>query len=121
MAISIIILLAALLPIVAAGSAKFGSKDFTNHEPRSWLASQSGWRGRANAAQANTFEALPFFYAVLLFAHFSDVEPSKIQWYAAIWLLLRLGYILAYIKDLATLRSLLWLASFITLGILLFI
>lgn len=120
MSIALIIFLAALLPFVAAVSAKFGGDDFTNHESRGWLAKQVGWRGRANAAQANTFEALPFFYVALLYAHFGGADPHLIQWYAGAWLLLRLAYLLAYIKDKASMRSLLWAISFAINGLLLF-
>ena len=62
------VLVAALLPIVCAGIAKWGTfgkprRDggFDNENPRAWLARQTDWRARANAAQANSFEALPFF------------------------------------------------------------
>lgn len=120
MSVALLIFLAALLPFVAAVSAKFGGDGFTNHEPRGWLAKQSGWRGRANAAQTNTFEALPLFYAALLYAHFSGVEPELIHWYGVAWLVFRLAYIVAYIKDKASLRSLLWAISFAINGLLLF-
>jgi MAPEG family len=67
-----ILLFAALLPIVCAGIAKWGvfgksrkEGGYDNHSPRQWLERQSGWRARANAAQANTFEALPFFFATV--------------------------------------------------------
>ena len=54
------VLAAALLPIVCAGIAKYGmfatapgKGGYDNNNPRSWLARQTDWRGRANAAQAN--------------------------------------------------------------------
>ena len=61
------VILAGFLPIIAAGIAKFGptenaaSAHYDNNQPREWLAKQTGLRARANAAQANTFESLPFF------------------------------------------------------------
>ena len=62
------VLIAALLPIVCAGIAKWGAFNkprrdggYDNANPRAWLARQTDWRARANAAQANSFEALPFF------------------------------------------------------------
>lgn len=60
------VILAILLPIIAAGIAKFGpteiavSDPYDNNQPRQWLAKQTGLRARANAAQANIFESLPF-------------------------------------------------------------
>ncbi|RYF52589.1 MAG: hypothetical protein EOO29_57805 [Comamonadaceae bacterium] len=64
------VLIAALLPVVCAVLAKRGSFRLSdNGDPRSWLARQTGWRGRANAAQANSFEALPFFIGAVVIAH----------------------------------------------------
>ncbi|HHU93520.1 MAG TPA: hypothetical protein GXX62_00300 [Alcaligenaceae bacterium] len=120
MNLALFIFLAALLPFVAAVSAKLGGENFSNHTPREWLAKQSGWRARANAAQANTFEALPLFYAALLYAHFNGGSPELIQWYAMAWLLFRLAYLAAYIMDKATLRSLCWAIAFAINGLLLF-
>lgn len=120
MSIAWIILLATFVPFVATLSAKIGGVGFTNNEPRGWLLTQTGWRARANAAQINIFETLPFFYAALLYAHFNQGNAQLIQWYAISWLVLRLLYILAYIKDWASLRSLLWALSFVTSGLILF-
>jgi uncharacterized MAPEG superfamily protein len=70
------VLLAALLPYACAYLAKSGGfgkprsqGGYDNQDPRAWLARQTDWRARANAAQANTFEALPFFFAAVLIAH----------------------------------------------------
>src|SRR6218665_783290 len=69
------IIVPSLLPIACAGPAKskgFGRPrregGFDNHDPRAWLARQQGWQARANAAQANSFEALPLFIAGVLVA-----------------------------------------------------
>ncbi len=70
------VLVAALLPIVCAGIAKWGTfrtprsqGGYDNVDPRAWLARQTDWRARANAAQANSFEALPFFIGAVVIAH----------------------------------------------------
>ena len=47
------LLVAGLMPIVCAGIAKAGQKNYDNHNPREWLAKQTGYRARANAAQGN--------------------------------------------------------------------
>ena len=47
------VLIAGLLPYVCAIIAKWGFQNFDNHNPRQWLAHQTGFRGRANASQAN--------------------------------------------------------------------
>jgi uncharacterized MAPEG superfamily protein len=70
------VLIAALLPLVCATLAKKGgfgrapnAGGYDNHAPREWLARQQGAAARANAAQANTFEALPFFIGAVIIAH----------------------------------------------------
>ncbi len=54
------VLAAGIMPVVCAGIAKSGFKGYDNSDPRAWLARQTGFRARANAAQANCFEAFPF-------------------------------------------------------------
>src|SRR5690625_5352899 len=102
---------AALLPLVATIGAKAGGQGFDNAAPREWLQKQAGWRARANAAQNNTFEALPFFYAVMIFAYIRAPMSSAVLWLGILWLLLRLLYIGCYIWDQPSLRSLIWGAA----------
>jgi uncharacterized MAPEG superfamily protein len=60
-----------LLPMVWAGFAKFSAgfqlKD--NVQPRAFLAKQTGLSARANAAQANSWEAFAPFAAAVIIAH----------------------------------------------------
>ena len=114
------ILVAALLPILCAGLAKAGNKDgFDNHNPRAWLQKQSGWHARANAAQANTFEALPFFMAAVVIAHQLQAGQGLLDLLAVAFIALRLLYIALYVADLATLRSVVWgLALLVNIAIL---
>lgn len=107
-----ILLAAAFLPLVAAVAAKAGGKDFNNAAPRQWLARQEGWRARANAAQNNTFEALPFFYAVMIFAYIRDPASAMVVYLGSLWVALRLLYIGCYIWDLSGFRSLIWVCGF---------
>ena len=113
MAVKLILLVAALLPYVAAVSAKAGGRGFQNNTPRTWLAEQEGWRARANAAQANCFESLPFFYAAFLYALFTEADSLLLVTLGFLWLVLRLIYILFYIKDLASLRSAVWAVALV--------
>ena len=75
--VATLMLVAAVLPYCAAIAAKAGGWAFDNNAPRSWLSVQDGWRARANAAQANLFEGLPFFYAAVLFALYSGASPER--------------------------------------------
>ena len=120
------VLVAALLPIVCAGIAKWGAfgqsrheGGYDNHDPRAWLARQSGWRIRANAAQANSFEALPFFMGAVIIAHQSGALQSRLDLLAWGFVALRLVYIALYVADKANGRSLIWMAALaVNIGIL---
>ena len=86
------ILVAALLPIVCAGIAKYGmfsqsvrDGGYDNRDPRAWLARQSDWRARANAAQANSFEALPFFIGAVVGLYVGNKASLRsLVWFAAL-------------------------------------
>ncbi len=112
------VLVAALLPIVCAGIAKWGAfgkprhdGGYDNHDPRAWLARQSGWRVRANAAQTNSFEALPFFIGAVIIAHQSGALQLRLDLLAWAFVALRLAYIALYVADKASVRSLIWVAG----------
>jgi uncharacterized MAPEG superfamily protein len=112
------ILLACLLPIVCAGIAKSGSfgrprsqGGYDNHDPRAWLARQQGHRARANAAQANSFEALPALIAGVLVAQQAGVAAATINALALTFVALRVLYIGLYVADRAAARSIVWLLA----------
>jgi uncharacterized MAPEG superfamily protein len=112
------VILAAFLPIIAAGIAKFGpsentgSAPYDNNQPREWLAKQTGLRARANAAQANTFESLPFFYAAIAIAMILEAPQARIDVLAIGYLLARVAYIACYVMDWANLRTFVWFIGF---------
>ena len=115
------ILVAAMLPIVCTGIAKYGMftvkrKDggYDNNNPRAWLAKQRDWRARANAAQANTFEALPLFFAAVIIAHLLQAGQAKLDILAFTFVLLRVAYIVVYVADMATTRSVIWFLALLT-------
>jgi uncharacterized MAPEG superfamily protein len=113
------VLIAALLPVVCAGIAKWGAftkpaqqGGFDNNNPRAWLANQTEWRARANAAQANSFEALPFFIGAVVIAHQLGAYQLRLDVLAALFVLLRVVYILLYVANQAGLRSTVWMLAF---------
>jgi uncharacterized MAPEG superfamily protein len=81
---------------------------FDNNDPRTWLAKQTGFRSRGNAAQANSFEAFPFFAAGVLTANLTLSPPFMVDFFAVIFVIARLLYILLYIANRPGLRSLCW-------------
>jgi uncharacterized MAPEG superfamily protein len=112
------LLVACVLPVVCAGLAKskgFGKRrrdgGFDNHAPREWLAKQQGWQARANAAQANSWEALPIFLAGLFVAHQHQAAQATVDALALGFIAARLAYIGLYLADQASLRSLAWFAG----------
>lgn len=107
------VLIAAVLPIVCAGIAKWGARGYNNHEPRAWLAAQAGWRARANAAQQNSFEAFPMFAAAVILASLQGVDADAIAWCCWSFVAMRLFYIYCYVVDWSTLRSIAWLLGLI--------
>jgi uncharacterized MAPEG superfamily protein len=122
------VLVAALLPIVCAGLAKWGMFNkprreggYDNHNPRAWLARQGDWRARANAAQANSFEALPFFIGAVIIAHQIGANQTRLDLLAFLFVVLRLVYVLLYVADLATARSLIWTLALVVNIALLFV
>ena len=120
------VLVAALLPILCAAIAKWGMCNkprreggYDNANPRAWLASQTDWRARANAAQANSFEALPFFIGAVIIAHLLGANQARLDVLAIVFILLRITYIMMYVAGIPTVRSVVWtLALLVNIGIL---
>jgi len=120
------VLAAAMLPIICAGIAKYGLMSqpthlggYDNNNPRIWLAKQTDWRARANAAQANTFESLPFFFAAVLIAHHLQALQTQLDILAFVFVVLRMAYVLMYVADMAKTRSSLWaMALLVNIAIL---
>jgi uncharacterized MAPEG superfamily protein len=120
------VLVAALLPMACAWLAKsqgIGKPrrqgGFDNHDPRGWLARQTDWPARANAAQANSFEALPLFLGAVIIAHQLGAPQTRLDILAVLFVTLRIIYIAMYVADLAMIRSLIWTLAFLAnIGIL---
>lgn len=120
------VLVAAVLPIVCAGTAKWGmftkpphQGGYDNGNPRAWLAQQTDWRARANAAQANSFEALPFFMGAVIIAHQLGAPQGRLDILAGVYIVLRLVFVMMYVAGLPALRTLVWTLAFaVNVGIL---
>ena len=107
------ILVAGLTPLVCAGIAKAGAKGYDNREPRAWMAQQTGYRARANAAQANSLEAFPFFAVGVVLALLTGVEPFVVDMLCLLFVAARLAYVACYLSDKALFRSLFWLVGYL--------
>jgi len=107
------ILFMGLFPIVAAGIAKKGFEGYDNGMPRQWLAKQTGFRARANAAQANLFESLPLFFAAVVIASMANAPQNRIDLLAIGFVVARIAYLICYVADWPTTRSIVWLAGLV--------
>lgn len=105
------VLFMGLLPYVAAGIAKKGLEGYDNGMPRQWLAKQTGFRARANAAQANLFESLPFFFAAVIIASIANAPQARVDLLAIGFVVVRIAYLVCYVANWPTTRSVLWLAG----------
>ena len=98
------------LPYFAAWIAKagsFGPRD--NQHPR------------ANSAQANSFEGLPFFIGAVIIAHQLGAAQARLDMLAAAYVVLRAIYIVLYIKGLGSARSAVWALGFMVNVAILFL
>ena len=119
------VLIAALLPFACALVAKSGGfgkpqrgGGYDNSDPRGWLARQTDWQARANAAQANSFEALPLFIGAVIIAHQLGAPQTRLDILAVLFVTLRIIYISMYVAGFPTIRSAIWaLALLANIGI----
>ena len=102
-----------LFPYVAAGIAKKGFEGYDNAMPRQWLLKQTGFRARANAAQANLFESLPLFFAAVIIAQIANAPQARIDLLALGFVAARVAYLICYVANWPTARSIVWLLGLI--------
>ncbi|MBH0007258.1 MAPEG family protein [Psychrobacter sp. SWN149] len=98
-----------LVSIVAKASGGFRIRN--NAHPRDFFQNATGVAARANAAQQNSYETLPIFLAAVLTAMLFFVPQSIINILAWLYVLIRIGFCVAYITNLSMFRSILWALS----------
>ena len=107
------VLFMGLFPYVAAGIAKKGFEGYDNGMPRQWLAQQTGFRARANAAQANLFESLPLFFAAVVISSIANAPQNRVDLLSIGFVVARIAYLICYVADWPTTRSIVWLAGLV--------
>jgi len=112
------VLAACLLPIMTVGLAKAssaklaaGAGRYDNNNPREWANHLSGWQQRAQAAQNNGWEALPLFIAAVVLSQQAHAEQGRVDMLALLFIGLRVLYVVAYLMNVGTLRTLIWTAA----------
>ena len=99
-----------LLTIVSIKWIRFRS--FDNSRPRNPAFYQDALSQRALGAQQNGIETFPFFAFAVLLAEYRDSPQRLIDELAALFLIVRIAYVLTYLGDRPTLRSILWSIGF---------
>lgn len=97
-----------IFPYIAAGIAKKGFENYDNSMPRQWLAKQTGFRARANAAQANLFESLPLFFAAVIIASINNAPQTRIDLLALSFVAARIAFLICYLANWPTTRTIVW-------------
>jgi uncharacterized MAPEG superfamily protein len=112
------VLVAGLLPILVVGYSKRLGGSYDNARPRDVAQHYEGAAKRAHAAHFNCYEAFPLFAAAVLLAEMKGAPRGAIDILAVAHIVLRIGYVWAYVSDKPTVRSVAWtLALFATIGI----
>jgi uncharacterized MAPEG superfamily protein len=95
-----------------------GFRRFDNARPRDPAFYADPLRARALGAHQNGIEAFPFFAIAVLLAEFREGPQRLIDELAILFLIVRIAYVLTYLGDRPTLRSILWNIGFaINIGI----
>lgn len=85
---------------------------YNNHHPRDQQAQLCDWGQRALAAHLNQIESFPLFAAGILVTLAANVESNIINIVGITYLLARVAYLFFYIRDLALLRTAVWITSY---------
>ena len=86
---------------------------FDNSRPRDPAFYEDALSQRALGAHQNGIETFPFFAFAVLLAEFRDSPQRLIDELAALFLIVRIAYVLTYLGNRPTLRSILWSIGFV--------
>ena len=106
---AVILYLLTIAPFKAVGFAR----SFDNSKPRDPDFYDQPLRSRALGAHQNGIETFPFFAAAVLLAEFRNAPQSLINELAVLFVIVRVAYVLTYIGNRPTLRSILWNIGFV--------
>ena len=85
---------------------------FDNSKPRDPAFYSDPIAGRALSAHQNGIEAFPFFAFAVLLAEFRAGPQRLIDELSVLFLIVRIAYVLTYLGNRPTLRSILWSIGF---------
>lgn len=96
--------------VVAVAMSNEGAYD--NNYPREQQKRLTGFGARAVAAHQNSFEALLIFAVATLACAVNQETGFFVQFLSVVFMLSRCGYHVAYLMNLATIRSMIWFIGF---------
>ena len=85
-----------------------GFREYDNSRPRDPAFYEDAIRARALGAHQNGIEAFPFFAVAVLLAEFRLGPQRLIDELAVLFVIVRVAYVLTYLGNRPTLRSILW-------------
>jgi uncharacterized MAPEG superfamily protein len=108
------LLAAVLLTILSIAPAKLdGRGEYDNAKPRDPGFYRPGLRARSQGAHLNGYEAFPFFAAAVVLAEMRGVPQGSVNALAVAFVVARVVYVLLYLGDRPTLRSMVWSVGFV--------
>ena len=90
-----------------------GFRRFDNARPRDPGFYDDPIASRALGAHQNGIEAFPFFAIAVLLAEFRGGPQRLVNELAVLFLIVRVAYVLTYLGDRPTLRTILWSIGFL--------
>jgi uncharacterized MAPEG superfamily protein len=108
---SVILYLLTIAPFKALSA--FSARRFDNSKPRDPTFYDDPLRARALGAHLNGIETFPFFAIAVLLAEFRAAPQNLINELAILFLIVRIAYVLTYLGNRPTLRTILWNIGFI--------
>jgi uncharacterized MAPEG superfamily protein len=107
------LLAAVMLTILSIGPAKLnGIGEYDNANPRDPRFYTPGLRARSQGAHLNGYEAFPFFAAAVILAEMRHAPQGTLDVLAVAFILIRVVYVLLYLGNRPSLRSLVWSVGF---------
>ncbi|MDR3531354.1 MAG: MAPEG family protein [Rhodopila sp.] len=108
------LLAAVILTIVSIMPAKLdGAREYDNGNPRDPRFYTPGLRARSQGAHLNGYEAFPFFAAAVILAEMRSAPQGTVNALAVAFVVARIVYVLLYLTDRPTLRSVVWSVAFL--------
>jgi uncharacterized MAPEG superfamily protein len=107
------IFLAVILYLVTVAPVKaIGYRAFDNSNPRDPKFYRPGIASRALGAHVNGIETFPFFAIAVLLAEFRHAPPHWIDALATAFLCIRVLFVVAYLSNWPTTRTVFWNLGF---------